>query len=81
MNEALGKVLCHNIRVVSQSMDELGVEPVFWQVAGGDRHELDTLRSALGEAAFAAAWERGRALPLEQTIECALEEAQDERSG
>jgi transposase len=30
-NEALCKVLCHNICVVIQSMHELGIEPVFWQ--------------------------------------------------
>lgn len=29
-NEALCKILCHNICVVIQSMYELGVEPVFW---------------------------------------------------
>lgn len=30
-NEALCKILCHNICVVIQSMYELGVEPVFWE--------------------------------------------------
>lgn len=30
-NEALCKVLCHNICVLIQSMYELGVEPEFWQ--------------------------------------------------
>lgn len=29
-NEALCKILCHNICVVIQSIYELGVEPVFW---------------------------------------------------
>jgi transposase len=29
-NEALCKILCHNICVVIQSMYELGIEPVFW---------------------------------------------------
>jgi transposase len=31
MNEALLKVLCHNICVVIQSIYELGIEPNFWQ--------------------------------------------------
>jgi hypothetical protein len=30
VNEALLKVLCHNIVVVGQSMHEQGVEPTFW---------------------------------------------------
>jgi transposase len=30
VNEALCKILCHNICVVIQSMYELGIEPVFW---------------------------------------------------
>lgn len=30
VNEALVKVLCHNICVVIQSMHELGIEPTFW---------------------------------------------------
>lgn len=30
-NEALCKILCHNICVIIQSMYELGVEPVFWE--------------------------------------------------
>jgi hypothetical protein len=29
-NEALLKVLCHNICVVIQSVYELGIEPSFW---------------------------------------------------
>jgi transposase len=29
-NEALCKILCHNLCVVIQSIYELGVEPVFW---------------------------------------------------
>jgi transposase len=29
-NEALCKVLCHNICVLIQSMHELGIEPAFW---------------------------------------------------
>jgi predicted ATPase len=36
--------------------------------------ELDAVRSALGEAAFVAAWAEGQALPLEQAIAEALEE-------
>jgi hypothetical protein len=31
MNEALAKVLCHNICCLIQSHHELGIEPVFWQ--------------------------------------------------
>lgn len=31
INEALLKVLCHNICVVIQSIYELGIEPTFWQ--------------------------------------------------
>jgi hypothetical protein len=30
VNEALVKVLCHNVVVVHQSHIELGIEPVFW---------------------------------------------------
>ncbi len=30
MNEALLKVVCHNIVVLVQSIYELGIEPVFW---------------------------------------------------
>ena len=30
INEALCKVLCHNLCVVIQSMYEFAVEPVFW---------------------------------------------------
>jgi len=30
INEALCKVLCHNICVVIQSTCELGIEPIFW---------------------------------------------------
>ncbi len=29
VNEALAKVLCHNIVVVGQSIHELGIEPAF----------------------------------------------------
>jgi hypothetical protein len=30
VNEALAKVLCHNVCCLIQSMYELDVEPVFW---------------------------------------------------
>jgi hypothetical protein len=30
MNEALAKVLCHNLCVLVQSMYELGIDPAFW---------------------------------------------------
>jgi hypothetical protein len=33
-NEALCKILCHNLCVVIQSVYELGVEPVFWPDEG-----------------------------------------------
>lgn len=29
-NEALCKILCHNIVVVIHEMFELGIEPIFW---------------------------------------------------
>jgi hypothetical protein len=29
-NEALAKILCHNICCVIQEMYELGIEPTFW---------------------------------------------------
>lgn len=29
-NEALLKLLCHNVVVVHQAVAELGIEPVFW---------------------------------------------------
>jgi tetratricopeptide (TPR) repeat protein len=35
-------------------------------------HQVDTLRAALGEEGFAAAWAQGGAFRLEQAIECAL---------
>jgi Transposase DDE domain len=38
VNEALAKVLCHNICCVIQSMYELGINPVFW----GDEEESGT---------------------------------------
>lgn len=31
VNEALCKVLCHNIVVLIHEMNELGIEPIFWQ--------------------------------------------------
>jgi hypothetical protein len=39
-NEALCKILCHNICVLNQEMYELGIEPTFWandkgQIQGG----------------------------------------------
>jgi transposase len=36
INEALTKVLCHNVCVVIQSMYELGIEPTFWGGAAAD---------------------------------------------
>jgi hypothetical protein len=30
INEALCKVLCHNLRCLIQSIHELGIEPTFW---------------------------------------------------
>lgn len=38
--------------------------------------ELGAARAALGEAAFAAVWTEGQALPLDTAIEYALKEAQ-----
>lgn len=38
--------------------------------------ELAALRTTLGVQPFGAAWAEGRALPLEQAIAYALEEAQ-----
>jgi non-specific serine/threonine protein kinase len=35
---------------------------------------LQAIRSALGEEAFAVAWEEGRAMTLEQAVACALED-------
>ena len=35
---------------------------------------LTTAREALGEAAFAAAWDAGRAMTMEQAVEYALSE-------
>jgi hypothetical protein len=34
VNEALLKVICHNIVVLVQSIFELGIEPVFWPSRG-----------------------------------------------
>ena len=33
VNEALCKVLCHNLCVLVASIYELGIEPTFWQKA------------------------------------------------
>ena len=33
VNEALCKVLCHNLCCLIQSMYELGIEPTFWEQA------------------------------------------------
>ncbi len=33
INEALAKILCHNVCVVIQSMYELGIEATFWPAA------------------------------------------------
>jgi transposase len=33
VNEALTKVLCHNLVVVGQSIHELGIAPMFWETA------------------------------------------------
>jgi hypothetical protein len=41
-----------------------------------DRQAAD-LRAALGEAAFAAAWAEGRAMPLEAAVSLALQEPID----
>ena len=35
MNEALCKVLCHNLVVLIHEMHELGIEPAFWAENGG----------------------------------------------
>jgi transposase len=40
VNEALCKVLCHNIYVLIQSIYELGIEPVFWQDAPTELHAV-----------------------------------------
>jgi transposase len=39
LNEALCKILCHNIVVLIHEMHELGIEPIFWQ------DSLDSLRN------------------------------------
>jgi hypothetical protein len=40
VNEALAKVLAHNIRVLIQEQAELGIEPVFWADAGDERPDV-----------------------------------------
>jgi hypothetical protein len=44
INEALCKVLCHNICCLIQSMYELNLKPKFWSVAAGTKqdHQLET---------------------------------------
>lgn len=42
-NEALAKILCHNICVVIQSQCELGIEPVFWPTEGQAADPTSTL--------------------------------------
>lgn len=39
VNEALCKVLCHNICCLIQSVFELGIEPTFWANATETNHE------------------------------------------
>ena len=67
----------------------LGVALLQWERAGvppelTDARDLEWLiaaaRAQLGDDAFAAAWEAGRAMPLEQAIEEALS-AVDSESG
>jgi hypothetical protein len=41
---------------------------------------IATVRAALGEKAFAAAWTAGRAMPLEAAVARATEEESDSRS-
>jgi hypothetical protein len=45
VNEALCKILCHNICCVIQSQCELGIEPVFWsEEPNGKRDVLPLVR-------------------------------------
>jgi hypothetical protein len=43
------------------------------------QHDVTTTRARLGEAIFAAAWDEGRALTMEQSVVYALEMASQER--
>jgi predicted ATPase/class 3 adenylate cyclase len=52
--------------------ETLGVPSPPWERSAGERR-VATARAGLDEAAFAAAWEHGRALSLEQALEEALE--------
>jgi transposase len=52
VNEALCKVLCHNICCLIQSMYELGINPVFW----GKEDEAPAEVPAMDDAIEAMAW-------------------------
>jgi tetratricopeptide (TPR) repeat protein len=52
--------------------ESTGFQPAPFEQADHD-HLVVSVRAALGESAFAAAWAEGRAMTLEQAIEYALE--------
>jgi tetratricopeptide (TPR) repeat protein len=54
--------------------EAIGVSLEPYQRAGHDE-AVQAMRAALGEEAFAAAWAEGRALPLDEAIALALEQA------
>jgi tetratricopeptide (TPR) repeat protein len=60
--------------------EAIGHRPSPQDLADYDRRLVST-RSALGEAAFTAAWAEGRAMTLEQAIEYALNVASDSAEG
>jgi non-specific serine/threonine protein kinase len=55
--------------------EQIGVALSKFDLANSDyERDVDAVRSALGEAAFEAAWAEGRVMPFERAIEYALEE-------
>jgi tetratricopeptide (TPR) repeat protein len=64
----------HATRLLSHAPERFYVDMPYL-VRSYISRSLTTCRTALGEEAFAAAWAAGRALPLEQAVAEALEEA------
>jgi Tfp pilus assembly protein PilF len=68
----------HAVRLHAASMALYEAMGMHWdtpELIAEYERVLDAIRATLGEAAFAEAWEAGRAMLLEEAIEHALEEA------
>jgi hypothetical protein len=70
---SMPSMLCPEVRHVGRGL--LLLLPV--ALPEGYQRTVDDDRSALGEVAFAAAWEAGQAMPPEECVNFALEEIAD----